>query len=431
LPERWLYGAFRVIEVMRQLCGGVEHIHDQGYVHGDLKPGNVMMWGGLSPQVTDFGLARVTGSATLAAGTRRYMAPELLKEGESTPAADVYSAGVIFRDLLLGVDERLAGRDAVLPIVEAMVEPDSRNRPASFAEIVAALAAIVDKAPVPPGIPFRAGERLTWDEQHAHVLPERSRYQRALTLVSAGRIQEAVDELNALMATRPGDADALLLLAEIEAQSGRPDSAALALERIELETLTSHRVLNNLVLNWLRLERPDRAGQVVQRLAQVDGRAADVAYFRGWIAGVKGYVSDEINHYEKALELGGGDDVRFRLAVALKNAGRASDALTQLQRIGKDDPALGFRVVTVTARIYVDTNRYAKAKALLREALRENLGAKHTCYLYCELGFVLRREGLYAASIESYERALAACPGDHAALEGIELARSELAAHSP
>src|SRR5207237_5261703 len=111
LPEPSLCGAYRVIEVMRQLCSGVGHVHTEGYIHGDLKPGNVMMWSGLSPQVTDFGLARVSGSASLAAGTRRYMAPELLEEGQSTPAADMYSVGVIFHDLLLGVDERLAGRD--------------------------------------------------------------------------------------------------------------------------------------------------------------------------------------------------------------------------------------------------------------------------------------------------------------------------------
>lgn len=162
-PERSIYGSYRHLEVMRQLCAGVAHIHAHECVHGDLKPGNVMMWQGLSPAITDFGLARIVGAATaVTSGTWRYMAPELRDRGESTPAVDIFAAGVIFRELLADISEQAAGRAAAVAIADAMAEADPGNRPSSFVEIEAELAAVIDAAPIRPGIPVRAGERLTW-----------------------------------------------------------------------------------------------------------------------------------------------------------------------------------------------------------------------------------------------------------------------------
>jgi tetratricopeptide (TPR) repeat protein/tRNA A-37 threonylcarbamoyl transferase component Bud32 len=116
--------------LMAVLARAVEHAHQRGVLHRDLKPGNIMLEApaagapagrapddlGLVPRVTDFGLAKLSAAATEATGpdchthtgailgTARYMAPEQA-EGQSKavgPAADVYSLGAIFYELLTG-----------------------------------------------------------------------------------------------------------------------------------------------------------------------------------------------------------------------------------------------------------------------------------------------------------------------------------------
>jgi len=415
--ERTMHGAYRHVEVMRQLCAGVAHIHARGYVHGDLKPGNVMMWAGLSPQITDFGLARVAGAAAAGAGTRRYMAPEL-HEGGATSAIDIFSAGVIFQELLSDVREHAAGWAAAAPIARAMVEQDPRNRPESFAVIEKELAAIVERSPLHPGIPLRDGQRLSWDEQHADVLPARTHYTHALTAYSAGQIPEALAQLERALALEPEHEDALLLLAAID--SARSDG----LQRVKPEIVTSPVALSNLAHFWLRAKRPDEAEKVVDRLAEVQSAPAEVAYLRGRTAGLKGYVSDEIELYREALAEGGDDDARYHLARALKDAGMPDDALRELNAVGLDRlDAVGLDALTLTARIYVDTKRFREAKALLRHALRRDNNPEHAVYLYCEQGFVLRAEGLWEAASRSYEIALTLAPDSRVALDGLEMAR--------
>ena len=98
-------------EIARQICAGVAQAHRQGVIHGDLKPGNVIVVpadpSGVRVVVTDFGLARMNmrGAAAMNAtreGTLDYMAPELLLGEKSTVASDVYALGVLLHVMLTG-----------------------------------------------------------------------------------------------------------------------------------------------------------------------------------------------------------------------------------------------------------------------------------------------------------------------------------------
>lgn len=95
--------ATKAVEIARQVCAGLQAIHDRGVVHRDLKPGNVMVDGHGRARITDFGLA-VSGVQTAGevAGTPAYMAPEQLAGAPATPQTDLYALGLLLYEICTG-----------------------------------------------------------------------------------------------------------------------------------------------------------------------------------------------------------------------------------------------------------------------------------------------------------------------------------------
>jgi TolB-like protein/Tfp pilus assembly protein PilF/predicted Ser/Thr protein kinase len=103
----------RAVGLMAKVARAVQYAHGQGILHGDLKPGNILLDGRGEPLVSDFGLAKcleptsnLTRTLTIF-GAPHYIAPEQVNPagsatGKLTPAADVYSLGAILFDLLTG-----------------------------------------------------------------------------------------------------------------------------------------------------------------------------------------------------------------------------------------------------------------------------------------------------------------------------------------
>ncbi|MDR3683622.1 MAG: serine/threonine-protein kinase [Geothrix sp.] len=98
-----------LLEVLAQVCEGLEHAHRHGIVHRDVKPANVMVLrerGKLTAKVMDFGVARLSGSnlteSGTVVGTVSYMAPECLMEGVAEAASDQFAVGVMLWEGLMG-----------------------------------------------------------------------------------------------------------------------------------------------------------------------------------------------------------------------------------------------------------------------------------------------------------------------------------------
>ncbi len=158
------------VTIMQQICCALDACHSEGIIHRDLKPANVMRDKLGKVRVMDFGLARSAEAGGLTQtgvvlGTLEYMSPEQAKGQELGFTSDIYSAGLIFYELLTGKtafqaqtpmaslikrsQERAVPASAVdksVPravstIVGRCLEPDHRNRYQSVAQLLADLEA--------------------------------------------------------------------------------------------------------------------------------------------------------------------------------------------------------------------------------------------------------------------------------------------------
>ncbi|HSS96652.1 MAG TPA: serine/threonine-protein kinase [Terriglobales bacterium] len=130
----------KAIAVAQQLCAGLAAAHDEGVLHHDLKPANIMLDRRGNVRITDFGLAAPVGEAGVAraAGTPVYMAPEQIRGQMVSVQSDLYSLGLVLREIFAG-NENYRGLPVIEPIIAQCLEIDAAKRPQTAAEIGAAL----------------------------------------------------------------------------------------------------------------------------------------------------------------------------------------------------------------------------------------------------------------------------------------------------
>jgi len=145
----------RAVQITRQILAGLAHAHDQGVIHRDIKPGNVMVGAatgmGDHVRIFDFGLAKlhdatVEGDHSVATviGTPAYMAPEQTRAEPIDARADLYATGILLFEMLTG-EKPFTGEDAYAVIRKQREEPPPSVK--SLAPLVSSeLAQVVARA---------------------------------------------------------------------------------------------------------------------------------------------------------------------------------------------------------------------------------------------------------------------------------------------
>ena len=94
-----------VISITLQVCAGIEAAHNNGIIHRDIKPQNIMISKEGKVKVTDFGIAKATTSNTIstnAMGSVHYTSPEQARGGFSDIRSDIYSLGITMFEMITG-----------------------------------------------------------------------------------------------------------------------------------------------------------------------------------------------------------------------------------------------------------------------------------------------------------------------------------------
>lgn len=176
-----------IAALMAKVARAVQHAHERGVLHRDIKPGNILIDPAGEPHLTDFGLAKILdqgGPLTAsgdAPGTPSYMSPEQVQGHEVGCAADIYGLGAVLYTLLTGrppfqgntsletfrliVEQPVKRPESVDPKLEIIclkcLEKDPRQRYATAEALAADLESFVADRPIQaraPGALYRTSQ---------------------------------------------------------------------------------------------------------------------------------------------------------------------------------------------------------------------------------------------------------------------------------
>ena len=116
------------VNIVMQILRALQHAHDKGIIHRDVKPQNIMLTSDGTIKVTDFGIARFARSehktmTDKAIGSVHYISPEQARGEVTDEKADIYSVGVIMYEMLSGTLPFQAESAVIVAMMQLQNEP--------------------------------------------------------------------------------------------------------------------------------------------------------------------------------------------------------------------------------------------------------------------------------------------------------------------
>jgi eukaryotic-like serine/threonine-protein kinase len=500
-----------MLPIARDIAAGLVAAHDAGVVHRDLKPENVMIESDGPAVIMDFGISRsavsepepggvpqhppprgstainaaLTDGLTMAGavvGTVGYMSPEQARAEPVDHRSDIYSFGLIVRDLLLGL-RRNAGMEAVAELMERMkmAPPSARSVEPEIPETVDR---IISRCLHPdPAARYQTTRELLADltaiDDEGNLIPVPRRFTRkhalagvvALLLVAGGTWWIAkppppvvqpptMSVLISDFENRAGDAafagaleqtlGIALERASFISVYPRPQAEQIAATQLKLNgiSVATARLISRRegirVIITGQVE-PYRGGYRVTATAidpSLEGEAAKPLTSASATAASKGEVLQAVGALAASLRADLGDTASedeglppaetftagsidamraYARGQELFNAGKYQEALASLQEATRHDPKLG-RAYAAMGAIYVNLKQTDKAKASFEEALKllERMSEREK--YRTRATYYIGVAGNYPKAIENYEALIKEYPADNGAYGNLALA---------
>lgn len=148
-PRR--YSVDNALRIALHIGSALQYIHGQGYLHMDIKPDNIIVTPGGYPVLFDLGTARKRDAKRprKCIGTNLYIAPEECELGAVGTAADIFSFGVLFYEILTGeMPFGVGTKTAPFPQLAAQPKPLAAHRRGIQAKLENLVFACLERDPV-------------------------------------------------------------------------------------------------------------------------------------------------------------------------------------------------------------------------------------------------------------------------------------------
>jgi len=227
LPEK--------LNIILQICSGLEYAHKMGVVHRDVKPANVMILGTGKIKLMDFGIAHMASSdmtrTGMIIGTPDYMSPEQVMGRKIDNRSDIFSTGVIFYEMMTG--KKPFTSDSVTSILYKIAHEPLPSFEEIGVEIPIEIETIINKAvEKEPEKRYQAMNEMIKDlkavidlygEQKMATMPSlhneiKKLIEEGKALMKARKFQNAAEVYNKALSLDPDNSMLKRLLEKVEAE---------------------------------------------------------------------------------------------------------------------------------------------------------------------------------------------------------------------